>query len=126
MAKKAAAAASEKKALDIQVIDIRHVTDMADYMVVASAESTPQVRAVYEGVVASLQDEGVHPLHQDGRSKGHWVALDYGDIFVHILMPEAREFYRLEYLWENAKQVAWESAEEPAPAKKKSKAKKKK
>ncbi len=108
MAKKAAQAAAEKKALDIQVMDIRHATDMADYVVIASADSAPQVRAVYEGVVATLQDEGVHPLHQDGRAKGRWVALDYGDFFVHILMPEAREFYRLEYLWENTKHVAWE------------------
>ncbi len=112
LAKKAAEAAADKKAINVAVMDIRHATDTADYIVIAGADSSTQVRAVYEGVVTALKESGVFPIHQDGRGNDHWVAIDYGDFLVHILKPEARELYRLEYLWENAKIVDWGNIEE--------------
>ena len=107
IAKEAAFAASEKKAEDIMLLDIRKDSDVADYMVIAGAGSTPQLRAVYEGVVAHLQDIGIRLLHQDGHATGRWVALDYGGLLVHILLSDARSFYRLENMWENPKPVNW-------------------
>ena len=110
MAREAAIAASEKKAVDIVVLDIRKDSDVADYIVIAGAESTPQLRAVYEGVVAQLQDLGVHLLHQDGHANGRWIALDYGGLLVHILLSEARAFYRLEHMWENPHKITWKKS----------------
>lgn len=109
LAKLAAHAAEDKKATDIVILDIRKDSDVADYMVIASAHSTPQLRAVYEGIVASLQDIGVRLLHQDGHSGDRWVALDYGGLLVHILLAEARQFYRLEHMWDNPHKVSWET-----------------
>jgi ribosome-associated protein len=108
LAKEAAAAAAEKKARDILVLDIRKDSDLADYMVIAGGDSFPQVRAIYEGVVARLQDLGLRLLHQDGHARDRWVALDYGGLLVHILLSEARSFYRLEHMWENPHTVDWE------------------
>ena len=107
-AKQAARAAWDKKALEILILDVRQRSDVADYMVIAGADSSTHLRAVYEGVVAALQDSGIHPLRQDGHAGNRWIALDYGGFLVHLLLPEARDFYRLEYLWENPRRVAWE------------------
>jgi ribosome-associated protein len=119
IAREAADAAAEKQAVDIVLMDIRKDSDVADYMLIAGAESTPQMRAIYEGIVARLQDLGLGLLHQDGHARGdRWIALDYGGLLVHILLNEARSFYRLEYMWENPKPLAWE--EKKAPRKHKS------
>lgn len=108
IAKEAARAASAKKAVNIQLFDIRKNSDVADYMIVAGAESSAQLRAVFEGVVAALQDYGIHPIRQDGHARDRWVALDYGGLLVHILLPDARDFYRLEHMWESPRLVEWE------------------
>ncbi|MFA5976450.1 MAG: ribosome silencing factor [Elusimicrobiota bacterium] len=104
----AAQAASDKKAVDIKVLDLRSESDVTDYVMLAGAESTPQLRAISNHVKEVLGDKGVQPLHQDGRDAQRWVALDYGDLLVHILMPEARALYRLEQMWEKPKSVAWQ------------------
>jgi ribosome-associated protein len=110
----AAQAAADKKAVDIQVLDLRSESDVTDYVMVAGAGSTPQLRAISNHVKEVLGDKGVQPLHQDGLGAERWVALDYGDLLVHILLPEARALYRLEQMWEKPKSVAWR---EPAPGK---------
>ena len=108
--KEAALAASDKKAVNITFMDIRKGSDVADYMLIAGAESSPQMRAIYEGIVARLQDIGIRLLRQDGHAGDRWVALDYGGLIVHILTTEARAFYRLEQTWENAKVISWGKA----------------
>src|SRR5437867_3043750 len=119
VAREAAAAASEKKATEILIMDIRKDSDIADYMVIAGADSSPQLRAIFEGVVAHLQDRGIRLLRQDGHANGRWVALDYGGLLVHILLSEARAFYRLEHMWENPHLIAWENGHPHAPKRKK-------
>jgi ribosome-associated protein len=109
-AKIIARAAEAKKAMDIVVLDIRRLTDVADYMVIVGAESSPQMRAIYEGICESLESLGLRPLHQDGRFTERWLAIDYGGVVVHILLPPARQFYRLENLWEGGKAVHWEES----------------
>ena len=109
MAVAAAAAAAEKKAVDIVVLDIRKESDVADYVVVAGAESTTQMRAVDEAVQQELKKAGLRPLRRDGPPGSRWIALDYGGLVMHILLPEARQFYRLESLWEKPHLVKWES-----------------
>ncbi len=108
VAKEAAFAASEKKAVNIVLMDVRKDSDIADYMLIAGAESTPQLRAIYEGIVAHLQDLGIRLIRQDGHAQDRWIALDYGGLLVHILTTDARAFYRLEHMWENPKVIPWD------------------
>jgi ribosome-associated protein len=109
LAKAAAVAVDDKKAVDVLVLDIRKESDVADYMVIAGAQSSTQLRALFDGVEASLLELGIKPLHREGKARNRWLVLDYGGLVVHILSGEAREFYRLESLWEKAKLVKWNS-----------------
>jgi len=103
----AARAADEKKALEIVVLDIHAASDIADFVVIASAESSAQMNAVEGAVEDALRELGYKPLRRDGRPRDRWMAIDYGAVFVHVLLTEAREFYRLDQLWETAKKVSW-------------------
>src|SRR4051794_488454 len=107
LAVQAARAADDKKALDIIVLDIHASSDIADFVVIASAESAAQMNAVERGVEDAVRELGYRPLRRDGKPRDRWMAIDYGAVFVHVLLTEAREFYRLEQLWESAKKVAW-------------------
>jgi len=109
LARAAAAAADDKKAEDVIILDVRRESDVADYMVIAGAQSSTQLTALSEAVQGALHLLGVKSLHREGRARDRWVALDYGGLVVHILLMQARDFYRLENLWENAKPVKWES-----------------
>ena len=104
----AARAADDKKAADITVLDIHAASDIADFVLIAGAESAAQMSAVTSAVEETLRAQGHKPLRRDGRPRDRWMALDYGAIFVHVLLSEAREFYRLEQLWESAKKIRWE------------------
>lgn len=121
MAQRAARAASEKKGLDILLLDIRKESDVADFMLIVGAESSNQMRAIEDSVEQNLREAGLVPLRRDGHAKDRWVAIDYGGFLLHILLPDAREFYRLEHMWENPKQIAWEPALTPRPARRKKK-----
>jgi ribosome-associated protein len=101
----AAEAAFEKKAEGVLVLDIRKESDVADYVVVAGADSTVQMKAMRSSIADALAAKGLRPLHQDGQAAGRWLVMDYGALIVHLLLPEARRFYRLESLWEKAKAV---------------------
>ena len=109
LARAAAAAADDKKAVDVLILDIRKESDLADYMVIAGAQSSAQMDALSDAVEESLLDLGTKALHREGRPKDRWMALDYGGVVVHLLLLEARAFYRLESLWEKAKRVPWDN-----------------
>jgi ribosome-associated protein len=109
LAKAAARAAAEKKAVDLVLLDVRQESDLADYILLASADSSVQMRAVSESVSDHLAESGVRLIHREGRARDRWMALDYGGLVVHVLMAEARAFYRLDSLWEKAKPVKWSS-----------------
>ncbi len=106
-AKDAAEAALEKKAQDVIVLDIRKESDVADYVVVAGAESTVQMKAIRSSILDALKRKGLDPVHQEGHAAGRWIVLDYGGFIVHLLLPDARHFYRLEKLWGKAKPITW-------------------
>src|SRR5437879_2683034 len=108
-AKVAAHAVEDKKAGDVVVLDIRKESDVADYVVIAGADSSAQMQAVRASVTEVLESYGLYPIHQEGQATGRWMALDYGGMIIHILLPQARRFYRLESLWEKAKPVRWNS-----------------
>jgi len=92
-------ALEDVKAFDIQVIDVRGLTSIADYMIIASGTSTRQVQALVENVLERAREQGVEALGVEGRETGEWVLCDLGDVIVHAMHPTARLFYQLEKLW---------------------------
>ncbi len=108
LAIQAARAANDKKGVNIIVLDMHDASDIADFVVIAGAESSVQLSAIESAVEDALREQGYKPLRRDGRPRDRWMAIDYGAVFVHVLLSEAREFYRLEQLWERAKKVRWE------------------
>lgn len=110
-----AAAALDKKATDVVLLDVRGLTSIADWFVLASGRSDTQVRAIAESVEEACRSLGRRPLCVEGLRHGQWVLLDYGDVVVHVFYGPVREFYDLERLWAKAPRVEAES-EAPAPS----------
>lgn len=94
------AALDDLKARDLRVLDVRGLTDITDYMVVASGTSDRHVKALADHVQEALGARGVKPLGVEGEEAGEWVLLDYGDVVAHVMRPAVREFYDLEKLWD--------------------------
>ena len=108
----AIAAAEDKKAVDLVVLDLRKASGFTDFFVIASGTNTRQVRAIADSVMETLAASGVKPAHVEGYDRSEWILLDYFDFIVHVFAPETRTFYALERLWGNAEQVP--AAEESA------------
>ena len=98
-------AADEKKGLDPLILDIRKLTDIADYFVLVHGTSDRHVRTIADSVLDHLYRKKMKPAHVEGRGEARWVLLDYGHVIVHIFHYEARQFYNLERLWGDAKIV---------------------
>ncbi len=105
MALLAAKALDSKKAKEIKVIEIGDLTTLADYFVIAAGTSNTQISALSDVVEEYLKREGEMALRREGYRDGTWVLLDYGSIAVHIFSEEAREFYDLERLWRDGKEL---------------------
>lgn len=105
IALRAAALASELKATDIVVLDLRGVTDMTDYFVIASGTSDTHVRAIAGHVEEGLQKAGITTSMTEGLTQGRWALLDYADCVIHVFHPALRQYYQLERLWSDAKPV---------------------
>ncbi|NGO39780.1 ribosome silencing factor [Limisphaera ngatamarikiensis] len=98
--------ADNKKAEDIVVLDVRKLSSIADYFVIASATSEPHLRAVLEEVTEKLEQEhGLRPFGVDGHQATGWVVLDYFDVIVHLMRSDVRAHYDLEGLWGDAPRV---------------------
>jgi ribosome-associated protein len=100
-----AAAADDKKAIDILILDLRSLTYIADYFVICSGSNITQVSAISDGVEQSLAQAGVRPSHVEGGPEASWVLIDFGDVVVHIFEEQARSYYSLEKLWSDAPRV---------------------
>ena len=100
-------AAQEKKALDPIILDLRNISTITDYLVICSAQSEPQIKAIANGVEQALK-EGFerHPLAVDGFPTSQWIVIDYGDVMFHIFHEQKRPVYALEDLWSDAPQVS--------------------
>ena len=108
----ALAALEDLKGKDIQVMDVRELTDITDYMLIVSGSSDRHVKAMADKLVDTLRERKLRPLGVEGREHGNWVLLDFGDVVVHIMHPEARRFYDLEGLWsEQVKRMVLEQRE---------------
>ncbi len=113
-ARRAALLALDLKAQDVVLLDLKGVTDVTDFFIVASGTSDTHVRAVAEHIVAELKKEGVTVHHEEGLTQGRWALLDFVDFVVHVFHPTLRQFYQLERLWSDAREVPLEGAEAAA------------
>jgi len=93
-------ALADMKALDIKLLDVRGLTDIADFMVIASGTSDRHVRSVAQRVVEKCKEAGFRPLGVEGQQDGDWVLIDLSELIVHVMLPRVREFYGLEKLWD--------------------------
>lgn len=100
-----AAAAAEKKGIDIRVLDLREMNAFTDFFVIASGSSDRHARAVADSVLVELARQGERPLGIEGEEKGRWILVDLGDVVLHVFQPEVRDFYALERLWGDAETV---------------------
>ena len=97
----AAKALDSKKGQEIKVIDVEHLTSLADYFVICSGTSNTQINALCDAVEKAVNEGGEPTLHREGYRGGTWVLLDFGSVVVHVFSGEAREFYSLERLWQD-------------------------
>ena len=98
-------AARARKAVDLKVLDLREVAEFTDFFVLLSGTSSRQVQAIVEAVEERLRGMGLKPTHAEGVSQAEWVLLDYSDFVVHVFSPLKREFYDLDRLWRDAREV---------------------
>jgi len=106
-----ARAVLERKAESLVVLDVRELTSVADAFLICSGRSNRQVIAIADSVQRTLKEQGIRPLSVEGKSEGHWVLMDYGDVVIHIFYETVREFYDLEGLWRDAEKVTTPSME---------------
>ena len=98
-------AIDDKKALDIKVIDIREVSVIADYFVIASGSNLNQVQAIVDNVEEQLGRAGFEPKQIEGTRNSNWILMDYGDLIIHVFDEENRLFYDLERIWRDGKEL---------------------
>ena len=106
LARRAAQACLDSKATDVVLLDLKGVSDVADFFVIASGTSDTHVRSTADKVVEELDKAGSRVHHAEGQTQGRWVLLDFVDVVVHVFHPALRQFYQLERLWSDAEVIA--------------------
>lgn len=94
-------ALDDGKGRDVKIIDVRGKTNIADFMIVASGTSERHVVSLAGHVVEAAKDHDTQPLGVEGQNTGEWVLVDLGDVIVHVMKPQTREFYQLEKFWQS-------------------------
>ncbi|MEE8192624.1 MAG: ribosome silencing factor [Gemmatimonadales bacterium] len=102
----AVSALEEHQALDVVVLDLRRISDVADFFVIATGSSDAHVRSLAESVLEAIKGAGRTPHHVEGVSAGRWALLDFVDVVIHLFHPTLRQYYQLERLWSDAPLVA--------------------
>lgn len=102
IAHKIAAAACDKKAKDILLLNMENISPVTDYFIIASAGNNILVKAIADNIEDKLAEAGIFVTHKEGYAEGRWILLDYGNCVAHIIIEEEREFYNLEQLWADA------------------------
>lgn len=103
--KLAVAAALDKQAVDLTVLDLRTASAFTDFFIVCTGNNTKQVQAIADGIEAALRAEGEKPALVEGYRRGEWILLDYFSFIVHVFLPAQRTFYALERLWGGAEPI---------------------
>ena len=104
------AALDDMKAVNVKVMDVRHLTDITDIVVIASGNSDRHVKSIADRVLQFAKQNDFRPIGVEGAQEGEWVLVDLNDIVVHVMLPRVREFYGLEKLWEDVAPPAVETA----------------
>lgn len=104
-----------RKAQDVVLVDLRGRSGLCDWFVVATCQSEPQLQAIVSGVRRDLSRVGFKALCSEAGTGSRWGVLDYGEVLIHVLMREARDYYALERLWKDAPQVACRPEDYPLP-----------
>ena len=105
----AARVAEENRGRDVVILDMRELTPVFDYFVIANGTSRRQLHAMSEEIDHALEDSlGDHRMGIEGYDESRWILLDYGDVVIHLFEPETRQYYALEQLWAQAKRVPFE------------------
>jgi ribosome-associated protein len=102
VARLAAHAALDKRAIDLVVLDLQGMSSLADFFLVCTGRSTAQMDTIAEAIAVTLRAEGIRVRHREGTAESGWLLLDYGDVVMHIFGEEPRAFYGLERLWGDA------------------------
>ena len=97
--------ADEKQASNIVLLDVREACDYADFSVIMTAESTRQLRALTEDVERGMKEAGAFLHHIEGTHNSGWILMDYGDVLIHLMGPDERDFYGLETVWARARRI---------------------
>jgi len=97
--------ATDRKAMDVVVLDMRDASSITDYFLICSGGSERQVRAIADAIDEQLGPSGIASLGVEGYREGHWILMDYGDVIVHVFSEDTRDFYDLERLWANAPKI---------------------
>lgn len=105
-----AEAALQRNARDPVLLDLRGLSDAADWFLIASGDSDTHARAIADNILEEAQRHGFRPAGVEGKGPGHWILLDYVDVVVHVFLPRVREFYQLEELWGDAPRTLLEDA----------------
>ena len=92
-------ALSEKKGANIATLDVRRMTTVTDFMVIAEGTSSRHVKSLAQSVIEAAKHAGVKPLGVEGEGAAEWILVDLGDVVAHIMLPQTRAFYQLERLW---------------------------
>ena len=101
----------DNKAVDICNIDVSHLTDVTDFMIICSGTSTRHVSALADRVQRATRDQQIRPISIQGSETNEWILIDLGDIVVHVMQPEIREYYKLEKLWSMTEKVRKQAEE---------------
>ena len=109
---RAVAAALDKKARDLVVLDLRGLSDVTDYFLICHGTSTRQVQSISNSIEEALREMKRRPKHIEGYTRGEWVLMDYIDLVVHVFVEEKRLYYALEKLWSDAPRLLEERSEE--------------
>ena len=113
VARRTAQLVQDMKAQDVVLLDLRGVTDMSDFFLIATGTSDTHVRAIAQHVEMEMRKLGAVAHHVEGAEQGRWALLDFVDVVVHVFHPRLRQFYQLERLWGDAREVP---LEQPAAA----------
>ena len=102
---RARTALQDKKGLDILLLDVRGLSAVTDYMLLVTGSSAPHLKALFDDVQHVLKTGGVSCYRRAGKPEGGWLVLDYVDVIIHILSPDARAYYAIEELWPDAPRI---------------------
>jgi ribosome-associated protein len=98
-------AALDRKALDLDLLDLKEVSSFTDFFLICSGTSTRHTQAICDAIVEQLEKSGTSPAHIEGYAQAEWILLDYLSFVVHVFSQRARQFYELERLWKTGRRV---------------------